>query len=89
MALIPHTSIEPAPAVAYRVITLCADGNVLATHPLSASSDEEAAQLASALAADRAIELWDGLRFIEHFEPKKSFRQRPGEPFHLTRANSM
>lgn len=89
MALIPHTSIEPAPAVAYRAITLCPDGNVLATHPLSAGSDEEAAQLASALVEDRAIELWDGLRFIEHFEPKKGFRQRTREPFHLARANSL
>ena len=58
----------PHPPRAYRVLHLAADGRVLATTPVPAESDLEALALAETLKGKCALELWDGLRFIEHFE---------------------
>ena len=52
----------------YRAFILDAAGQVLCTAALVAQDDDEAASLAGALVEGCAVELWDGLRFIEHFE---------------------
>lgn len=54
---------------AYRVILLRKDGTVVGTVPVSARDDDLAIERAKALADGHAVELWDGLRFIEHFDP--------------------
>jgi hypothetical protein len=59
----------PSPPRAYRVLHLAADGRVLATVPIPAESDLEALTMAETLKGECAVELWDGLRFIEHFAP--------------------
>ncbi|WP_264048868.1 hypothetical protein [Methylobacterium flocculans] len=43
-------------------------GEVLNT-PISALEDDEAKDKARALADGYAVDLWDGMRFIERFEP--------------------
>ena len=40
--------------------------------PISAVGDDEAKTKAQALVDGHAIDLWDGMRFIERFEPKRS-----------------
>src|SRR4051794_33953742 len=53
----------------YRAFVLDADGNVLRIEHLAVPNDDAAISLAGAMVEGRVIELWDGLRFIEHFEP--------------------
>ncbi|WP_336485676.1 hypothetical protein [Methylobacterium nigriterrae] len=53
----------------YRAFVLDADGNVLRIEHLTVQNDDAAISLAGAMVEGRVIELWDGLRFIEHFEP--------------------
>ncbi|KQP77501.1 hypothetical protein ASF57_19590 [Methylobacterium sp. Leaf117] len=43
-------------------------GGVLNT-PISASDDSEATDKARALVDQHAVDLWDGMRFIDRFEP--------------------
>lgn len=59
----------PHPPRAYCVLRLAADGRVLAIVPVPAESDLEALTLAETLKGGCTVELWDGLRFIERFEP--------------------
>jgi len=59
----------PSPPRAYRVLHLAADGRVLMALPIPAESDLEALTMAETLKGECAVELWDGLRFIEHFAP--------------------
>ncbi|MCJ2046815.1 hypothetical protein MKK58_20070 [Methylobacterium sp. J-078] len=59
---------EPPPT-AYRVILLRKDGAVIGAVPLSARDDDFAIAQAKSLVDGHAVELWDGLRFIEHFDP--------------------
>jgi len=54
---------------AYRAMTLTGDGRVLANISLVAVNDFEALAAAEALATELAVELWDGLRFIDRLEP--------------------
>jgi hypothetical protein len=44
------------------------EGNVIRTERLQAATDEEALALASTMTDGYAVELWDGLRFVEHFD---------------------
>ena len=44
-------------------------GSVLNTQRLQANDDEEAQAIARHLVDGHAVELWQGLRFIEHFKP--------------------
>ena len=37
--------------------------------PISVQDDDEAVERAKAMVDGHAVELWDGLRFIEHFPP--------------------
>lgn len=59
----------PEPST-YRVLMLAQDGSVVTAMPIPADSDLEALTLAETLRAEFAVELWDGLRFIEHFETR-------------------
>ncbi|GEM_PF-2763042 len=52
----------------YRAFLLDADGNVVRTEHLFAETDEAALTLASELIDGHAVEVWDGLRFLEHFD---------------------
>ncbi|GJE46830.1 hypothetical protein [Methylobacterium soli] len=53
----------------YRAFILDADQTVLRIEHLPAQDDDAALELARKLLDGRPIELWDGLRFIEHLDP--------------------
>ncbi|MGT2477919.1 hypothetical protein ACU4GR_01380 [Methylobacterium oryzae CBMB20] len=57
------------PPQACRVLHLAANGRVLMALPITAESDLEALTMTETLNGECAVELWDGLRFIEHFAP--------------------
>lgn len=59
---------DPNEAVAreYRAIALAHDGRVREVRLLWAGSDAEAIAQAETLVRDCALDLWDGLRFVEH-----------------------
>ena len=57
---------------AYRAMILDQVGNVLSNASLPARDDEVAKAQARTLVDGHAVELWDGLRFIEHFDPDPS-----------------
>ena len=52
----------------YRAMIVTNQGLVVANHKLSAPDDGAAAALARTMVNGHAVELWDGLRFIEHFD---------------------
>ncbi|GJE54812.1 MULTISPECIES: hypothetical protein [Methylobacterium] len=58
---------EPWRPANYRAVLLRADGSVVFTSNLNAADDDEALGFAQAMVDGHAVELWDGLRFIEHF----------------------
>lgn len=51
----------------YRVNFINPDGTILRTEILDANKDEDAIQAARRLMNGQALDLWDGLRFIESF----------------------
>ncbi len=53
----------------YRVSFVDKDGKVSLTLLLFASDDGEAKRKAKAMADGHGVDLWKGLRFIEHFPP--------------------
>ena len=53
----------------YRVLLLGAAGQVTRMVPIQANGDAHAERMAQSLADDHPVELWDGMRFIEQFEP--------------------
>lgn len=52
---------------AYRALVLEMDGQLVSMCALTAYDDAEATELAKAMLDGHAVELWDGLRFIQHF----------------------
>lgn len=62
--------ICPELPAAYRVLILSASGHVLLSEPLSAADDSEAMALARQRSGTATVELWDGVRFMEHFPPQ-------------------
>ncbi|WP_156467603.1 MULTISPECIES: hypothetical protein [unclassified Methylobacterium] len=58
-----NPEIEPA----YRALVLGKDGSLVGSVRLDSRNDEEACARAKALVDGHAIELWQGVRFIEHF----------------------
>ncbi len=65
-AMPPSQESDVGPHYLVQFIDL--EGNVIRMERLTAATDEEALALASAMANGHAIELWDGLRFLEHFD---------------------
>lgn len=55
----------------YRALLLTVDGRIAGTKHLSGKTDAEASRAAAAIADEHAVDLWDGLRFVEHFEPRR------------------
>lgn len=53
----------------YRLIVSAKTGDIINTMRIEAKDDEQAIELARAIFDGHAVELWDGLRFIEHFPP--------------------
>lgn len=53
----------------YRALMIDAQGRIVRSEAVAAAGDAEAKVVASALADGHAVDLWDGLRFIEHFDP--------------------
>jgi hypothetical protein len=49
------------------VILLAKDGAVVSASRISVEDDDGAIEAAKAMVDGHAVELWDGLRFIEHF----------------------
>ena len=56
----------------YRAFILNADETVLRIEHLPAHDDDMALDLARKLLDGHALELWDGMRFIEHLDPGAS-----------------
>lgn len=67
----PTGTIQPEDSLPhrYRAFILNADGKVLRSAPVPAQDDEAALSLASAMVDGHSVELWDGMRFIEHLDP--------------------
>jgi hypothetical protein len=65
-ATAPFAGSTPIPFYCVQFIDL--DGNVVRTERLPAANDDEALALASTMTNGHAVELWDGLRFLEHFD---------------------
>ncbi|MCE4225263.1 hypothetical protein HCU64_16020 [Methylobacterium sp. C25] len=63
------TRISNSAFTQYRLTALASDGHVLDTIKLNAADDAAALSLARVMAEKHAVELWDGLRFIEHIKP--------------------
>ncbi|MHC2088893.1 hypothetical protein [Methylobacterium sp. CM6244] len=59
---------EPKPPI-YRAIMVAPSGTVVNAARLVAENDDEARERAKAMVDGDAVELWDGVRFIEHFPP--------------------
>ena len=53
----------------YRALILDQSGRVLAMTAISAANDDIAVEVAQSMVDGHAVELWDGVRFIEHFPP--------------------
>ncbi|GJD95882.1 hypothetical protein [Methylobacterium iners] len=64
------TAVKNTPA--YRALVLAPDGAVVEIHSLIAADDDEALALARCMVDGHAIEIWDGLRFIEHIDPAQT-----------------
>ncbi|MHC2020472.1 hypothetical protein [Methylobacterium sp. CM6247] len=62
-------SLTEPRAPAYRAIIIAKSGTVVNALRLQAEDDEQACEHAKAMVDGHAVELWDGLRFIEHFPP--------------------
>lgn len=77
-----HEANGPAPP-RYRAVLQRPAGAVTAVHALTASDDAEAVTIAEGLVDGHAVDLWHGLRFIEHFpalEPPPDTRPDPEVP---------
>lgn len=61
--------LSTPPQPAYRVVLIAKNGTVLGTVPVSVEGDEEGLERARSMVDGHAVELWDGLRFIEFFPP--------------------
>lgn len=55
------------PTPHYRVFLLALNGSILRERPIQARDDDEAIGHAREMMDGRSLDLWDGLRFIEHF----------------------
>ena len=53
----------------YRVIILGTNDSVLRVEPIAVETDDEALSQARAFVDGHAVQLWDGLRLIEHLNP--------------------
>lgn len=54
---------------AYRAILLAKTGAVVGMIRIPVQDDDEAVDRAKAMVDGHAVDLWDGVRFIEHFPP--------------------
>ena len=64
---------DPRPATReYRAIRSARDGRVTDVTALEARCDADAIAQVDALGRDLALDLWDGLRFVEHFAGRRS-----------------
>jgi hypothetical protein len=53
----------------YRAVLIDVDGCTVATVRIKASNDDEAVVQAAVLVDGHGVDLWDGVRLIEHFPP--------------------
>lgn len=67
MSIAPETPVRSS---MYRALFLLPDGEVIATRRLSAADDREAITLVKAMVDYHAVELWNGLRYVEYFVPE-------------------
>lgn len=59
--------LSTPPPSAYRLILLAKNGTVSASVPVAVEDDAQGRDRARSMVNGNAVELWDGLRFIEHF----------------------
>ena len=67
----------------YRAMLIDVNGCPVATVPIKASGDDEAIVRAKSLVDGHVVDLWDGVRFIEHFpavDPPEGQTQGPLGP---------
>lgn len=63
---------DPIPLIQYTAVMMGSDGRVLVSGHLLAIDDADAVAQAASFAKNCAIDLWDGLRFVERVEPATS-----------------
>ena len=73
--LFPESTATPC----YRVQFIDLEGNVVRTERLQAATDDEALALASTMTDGYAVELWDRLRLLEHFDSAVRSSESPGD----------
>lgn len=54
----------------YRALLLDSEGNLVRIEDLFASDDDEAIELGRALADGHGVDVWAGVRFLEHFDSR-------------------
>lgn len=62
----PETEVEGTQPY-YRAILVDMSGREVSAYRIMASEDDEAVEQAKALLDGYSVDLWDGLRFIEHY----------------------
>lgn len=81
VTFISFPPIDPATERKYRALTLSTDGQVLSSDALAAVDDVEALCKARSAMTSYAVELWDGLRFVERVEaPRRPLTGVDAEP---------
>jgi len=63
---VPATGFEDQKPY-YRAFLVDPNGHTVSMYRLMASNDDEAVTQAKALVDGHGVDLWDGVRFIEHF----------------------
>jgi hypothetical protein len=67
---ISTTPIFQDERTSYRALVLLPNGRIARTELLQSGNDTEAMQAAEVFASFNAVDLWDGLRFIENYMPR-------------------
>ncbi|GJD93132.1 hypothetical protein OCOJLMKI_0322 [Methylobacterium iners] len=68
----PASESDPtSSARRYRALVLYENGRILKTVEFSAWGEGAALAIAKGMVNEHAIELWDGLRFLDRFEPPR------------------
>ena len=67
LSLLTHADEHEAGELRYRAVLVDVNGSAVSTFRLRADGDVDAVVQAKALVDGHGVDLWEGMRFIEHF----------------------